>query len=259
MIANSPSSVSSFASSSSQKPSRLILLAGSLCLAAAVVAGAGCSCRECNDRDDMQERDLKQNKPTTDKPMDRSMQRPMDGSGNRSGDRMMNSGSGTGGAMGAATGSNSTTGKAMPQAAQSDAEFASMMSAHHATAIEMARYQGQNGTREDVRAMARRIADSQTMEQTKLDAIVREETRPKTTNNSLIVNRAASDIGMLRNARGVEVDRMFLTHMIEHHRSGIDMAKASMANLKREDVRTMAQKMVDDQSTEIGLMRNMLQ
>ena len=66
------------------------------------------------------------------------------------------------------------------------------------------------------------------------------------------------DMRELKAARGAEVDRVFLTHMIDHHEGGVDWTRRSLPNLKRDDLRKMARMMIDDQTREIAQMRGML-
>jgi uncharacterized protein (DUF305 family) len=146
---------------------------------------------------------------------------------------------------------------AMP-AATSDGEFAAMMSMHHNGAIDMARYEAQNGSRAEVREIARKMADAQTAENTKLAAIAREAGHAVHKSDPMMDTHSMMDMRELQAARGAEVDRVFLTHMIDHHEGGVDWTKRSLPNLKRDDLRRMAQMMIDDQAREIAQMRSML-
>ncbi|MDP1663159.1 MAG: DUF305 domain-containing protein [Phycisphaerales bacterium] len=148
-------------------------------------------------------------------------------------------------------------GMAMP-AAMNDGEFAAMMAMHHAGAIDMGRYEAQNGSRADVRALATRMADAQTAENTKLEAIAREVGHAEHKGDPMMDKHSMKDMQALKAARGAEVDRVFLTHMIDHHENGVKMARDAMPNLKRDDLRRMAKMMIDDQSREVAQMRSML-
>jgi uncharacterized protein (DUF305 family) len=57
-----------------------------------------------------------------------------------------------------------------PMTGDADADFARMMRAHHAGAIDMARVELQYGTDPDLRALARGIVDTQSKEIETLDA-----------------------------------------------------------------------------------------
>lgn len=157
----------------------------------------------------------------------------------------------------ATTGSRNPATMTMP-AASSDGEFAAMMAMHHTGAIEMANHESQNGTRSQVREMARKIAEAQAAEKPKLEAIARESGHAAMQPDPKMQEHSMKDMQALRAARGVEVDRVFLVHMIDHHEQGIGMARSSMPNLRRDDLRGMARKMIDDQSREVARMRAML-
>lgn len=62
----------------------------------------------------------------------------------------------------------------------------------------------------------------------------------------------------LRTARGVEAERIFLRLMIDHHRGGVAMAEAALADAKTPEVRTLAGAIDRAQTTEIELMTSML-
>lgn len=143
-------------------------------------------------------------------------------------------------------------------AAMSDGEFAAMMGKHHESAIEMARYEAKNGTRPEVREIARKMADAQSAENTKLEPIAREGGHADHKSDPMMEKHLMQDMQELKAARGAEVDRLFLVHMTDHHAQGVDMTRRSLPNLKRDDLRRMAQQMIDDQTREIAQMRGML-
>ncbi|MEU5883965.1 DUF305 domain-containing protein [Spirillospora sp. NPDC047279] len=62
----------------------------------------------------------------------------------------------------------------------------------------------------------------------------------------------------LEKASGKAAEVQYLRLMIAHHRSGVTMAEAVLARTEREQVRRLAQSMVDGQKSEIGLMNRML-
>jgi len=146
--------------------------------------------------------------------------------------------------------------KQMP-AATSDGEFASMMAVHHESAIEMGRYQAQNGSRAEVRAIASSIVDAQSAENVKLRAIARETGHGNMRADAMMRENAGADMTALRSAGGAELDRVFLTRMIDHHTVGVEMTRKAMPNLRRDDTRRMAKTMIDDQTREIAQMRAM--
>lgn len=63
----------------------------------------------------------------------------------------------------------------------------------------------------------------------------------------------------LRNLSGIEADALFLKLMIIHHRGGVAMGKAALAQAKKPEVRALAQSIVDAQMSEIAFMQALLE
>ena len=61
----------------------------------------------------------------------------------------------------------------------------------------------------------------------------------------------------LRNATGAQFDEMFLTMMIEHHRSAISAAQEEIVQGSNPDAKELAEKIVADQTAEITRMQQM--
>ncbi|WP_104119264.1 DUF305 domain-containing protein [Arthrobacter sp. B1805] len=66
------------------------------------------------------------------------------------------------------------------------------------------------------------------------------------------------DLARLRSLTGIEGDRLFLTLMIAHHRGGVLMAQAALAEASTDTVRSFAQKQVIAQQADIEAMEDML-
>ena len=62
----------------------------------------------------------------------------------------------------------------------------------------------------------------------------------------------------LEKLKGAEFEQSFLQQMIQHHRSGIDMAKLASAQTKRTELRDFASKMIAMQQQEIEKMSGWL-
>jgi len=58
--------------------------------------------------------------------------------------------------------------------------------------------------------------------------------------------------------KGAEFEQSFLQQMIQHHRSGIEMAKLASAQTKRPELRDFASKMISSQQEEIEKMSGWL-
>jgi uncharacterized protein (DUF305 family) len=66
------------------------------------------------------------------------------------------------------------------------------------------------------------------------------------------------DTGALAGMSGTEFDRMFLTMMIEHHRSAVQMAETEAADGQNIDAIALAESIRDSQTAEIAEMQQLL-
>ncbi|WP_248959547.1 DUF305 domain-containing protein [Sphaerisporangium perillae] len=66
------------------------------------------------------------------------------------------------------------------------------------------------------------------------------------------------ELKRLQAAKGKDAEVLFLQLMIRHHQGGVQMAKALLKLSNREEVRTMAQSIVDTQDAEISYMTELL-
>lgn len=65
------------------------------------------------------------------------------------------------------------------------------------------------------------------------------------------------DYKMMAAVNGEEYDRLFLANMIEHHQGAVDMAKLVLTSTtKHEEIKDLAQAIVNAQTKEIGDMTN---
>lgn len=68
----------------------------------------------------------------------------------------------------------------------------------------------------------------------------------------------ADDMSALESADGAAASRMFLEQMIVHHVGAVDMARAALKDGQHPDVLELAQQVVDDQTSEISAMEELL-
>ena len=66
------------------------------------------------------------------------------------------------------------------------------------------------------------------------------------------------DVQELRALKGEEREQTFLTKMMDHHQSGIDMAKMALTKSKNPKILAESKKIITDQTKEIGEMRQHL-
>lgn len=69
---------------------------------------------------------------------------------------------------------------------------------------------------------------------------------------------SAAQLQRLRGLKGKDAEILYLQLMIPHHRAGVEMAQACVSACSEPHVVGLAQKMVNGQQSEIGLMTRML-
>jgi len=59
----------------------------------------------------------------------------------------------------------------------------------------------------------------------------------------------------LREKSGDEFDKLFISHMIEHHQAAVDMSKLSAENAKHAEIKQLSRDIIAAQEKEIAQMR----
>ena len=158
-----------------------------------------------------------------------------------------------------------------------DAGFARDMQTHHHQAVEMAFLVYTRTQDPDVRTLAYDIATSQQQQAGQMYAWLRLWGLPQTGSREPMAwvggehadahvrpdgtmpgMATAAQLDELRAASGVEAERLFLRLMIEHHRGGVAMADAAVAQAETREVRTLASAIASAQTSEIRLLEDML-
>lgn len=156
-----------------------------------------------------------------------------------------------------------------PGSDSADAGFVRDMMTHHAQAVDMA-------------TIVRDYTEDPAMRQLALDIMLTQQSQIGQMQGWLSVwgypiasvDPAMSWMGMpgsmpgmatpeqlnqLRDLQGAEADGLFLELMILHHRGGVQMAEAALANAKTTQALVLAQSVRDAQTSEIELMQGILQ
>lgn len=60
----------------------------------------------------------------------------------------------------------------------------------------------------------------------------------------------------LKNKKGDEFDKAYLSNMIEHHQGAIDMAELAEKNAKHQEIKTMSQTILSIQQKDIEQMKS---
>lgn len=144
-----------------------------------------------------------------------------------------------------------------------DTAFAKSMLGHHRGAVDMAKIELKYGTDETMRKLAQDIIDSQQLEIDILNkwlASHPDAPKPKPNTEAMQeayakgMNTMHSDM-MLGIAEPV-ADMAFARGMLPHHIGAVDMAKVQLQYGTDEEMRKLAQDIIDAQQPEIELIQN---
>jgi uncharacterized protein (DUF305 family) len=157
---------------------------------------------------------------------------------------------------------------------EADIHFMSAMIAHHAQAIDIARWAPTHGASGPLQILSERVINAQRDEIALMQQWLRERRLPVPEASATMTTGGSGHLhhqmpGMLTpaqlqqldQARGKEFDRLFLTFMIQHHQGAVTMVKelASSQGAGLDDtVFKLASDISADQTSEIDRMQQML-
>lgn len=137
-----------------------------------------------------------------------------------------------------------------------DAMFIDGMIPHHQSAIDMAEMALEQAEHEEIRTLAQQIIDAQ---QSEIDMMMewRAEWYPDLppTDGMHMEGMMSEEDMMMSTDESIPFDLRFLDAMIPHHQGAIQMAQAVLDSAEHEEVRTMAQGIIDSQQAEIDQMQ----
>lgn len=139
-----------------------------------------------------------------------------------------------------------------------DVMFAQGMVVHHTQAIDMAQtILDKDGIDLRVIQLAEDIKEAQAPEIDQLNGFLDQWGAPSEM-NGMGGMMSESDMADLEAATGVEASRLFLEQMTEHHMGAVDMAQMEVDQGQDPDATALAQKIIDDQTSELALMEELL-
>lgn len=159
--------------------------------------------------------------------------------------------------------------KALPMTGNPDHDFATMIAEHHKGAIEMCQIELQSGKDENTKSMARKMKEAQEKELNQLQAFTekhkveghhdhKEMSKEDPFSKKMMKNMQEMENKMKSMKMTGDVDKDFTKMMIEHHKDGIEMAKAEVAHGKNQEMKSMAQKMIQDQQKDINDLQKLV-
>lgn len=150
-----------------------------------------------------------------------------------------------------------------------DRHFIEQMIPHHEDAITMAQIALDKAKRPEIRSLAEAIIKAQTEENTQMKAWYQEwfgQTVPQGgTQMGMhgMMGQNGMHMGMMGNETDMEslenaadFDREFIRQMIPHHQMAIMMASMLEAGTNREEMKQLAQNIIEAQTQEINQMRS---
>jgi uncharacterized protein (DUF305 family) len=150
-----------------------------------------------------------------------------------------------------------------PGDGSAEAGFARDMSAHHEQAVEMALLIRDRTDDPAIRSLATDIALTQQGQIGQMmgwldvwDLLPTGEEPPMAWMGHPVGERmpgmaTREELAHLEELSGVEADREFLRLMIRHHQGGVPMAEAILERSDREEVRRLAQSVIESQTAEV--------
>ncbi|WP_414836297.1 DUF305 domain-containing protein [Candidatus Nanohalococcus occultus] len=144
-----------------------------------------------------------------------------------------------------------------PEFNRNDIMFMNMMIIHHDQAVEMAELSENRTNNSNILEISQNISEAQQEENRVMAEWLRGAGFNRPTRGHRMAGMAtAQEMEQLRQSRGREYDLLFSKLMIEHHRGGIQMARAEVQNGRSEKLIDLAQEMVEAQTEEIQRMES---
>lgn len=142
-----------------------------------------------------------------------------------------------------------------------DHDFSAMMIAHHKVAIDMAEVIVKEGKDEDLKQMAQAMIDKQKQEISQFEGFLRgpfpqkpNEARHRQLMKIMENMSSRADQLLLRG----NLEKDFVTLMLTHHRSAIDMANIEMQVGNQATAKELAAEIIKDQEAEVEKLKQWL-
>jgi len=148
-----------------------------------------------------------------------------------------------------------------PNAAKApfDHQFLDTMSAHHQSAMEMAKLVDERSAHDELKQMAKKMIEDQQKDIQQLQDWKKQWYANKGDAVNMKMTGMESMKGMsmskLAASKGEQFDAMFLDMMPKHHAGGIKMAKDALKKTKHPEIKQFSQKTIDSQTDEIAQMK----
>lgn len=157
----------------------------------------------------------------------------------------------------------STEMDAMQMTGDADDDFATMMIMHHTGAINMGNKELEKGDVAELKTMAQTMIDMQKTEIQELQTFLDSHTPESSDTGMQWGMEADAAMANMKNDADLQVitgdtDNDFAALMIQHHRSATEMAQSLLHHGHHDELKTMANKMIEDQNMEIQKLQEWL-
>jgi uncharacterized protein (DUF305 family) len=143
-----------------------------------------------------------------------------------------------------------------------DRMFIANMIEHHKGAVDMAKLAQTNAKHQELKDMADDIIAAQSKEIADMESWQKQWDYPVSSGEMMMDHSAMgmmADMGQmtesLKGLSGDEFDKAFLSSMIEHHQSAINMAAPGVTNAEHQEVKDLTVAIVTAQTSEIQQMK----
>lgn len=158
---------------------------------------------------------------------------------------------------------NMTIMNAMKMTGDADHDFAMMMQMHHQGAIDMANQELKTGSDQTIKTMAQNIITSQTAEKAQFAQFISSHQPTASATGQTFDMMAMQAMDKMMKAQDTRIltggsDVDFTALMIDHHQSALDMAQTELDYGKVDQMRKIAQMIIDEQKTEISQFQDWL-
>lgn len=155
--------------------------------------------------------------------------------------------------------------KSISSAGNTDIDFASLMKAHHAGAIEMAEMEVEQGSDTVIINMAKKMIANQRMEISAFNKFLSANYKHGNDSAYYKASMSVMDKMKMKMHHSPSFDLQFLTIMIPHHKSGVAMAltyllqtKASRKESTEPPFKKLAEQIISSQQQQIILMKRIV-
>lgn len=145
--------------------------------------------------------------------------------------------------------------------AEYDMQFLDTMSAHHQSAMDMAKLVDQRAAHDELKQMAKKMIEDQQKDIQQLQDWKKQWYAGKGDAVNMQMpgmKESMRDMPMmdkLAASEGEQFGTMFLDMMTKHHRGGIKMAQDALKKAKHAEIKQFAQKTIDSQTEETAQMQ----